>query len=141
MIFKRLIAAVVGTPEQSSDPFAYGNDPIARVFQGDFSMFDTPDAAEHRERRRKTERAKMKRRIEAINFFTRGLNTLAEAHVKALEEANAAPSRQKLRELNDFIARGHKSLVMQADLLFGPKNVDDALTEIGYNPFDFRRSL
>jgi hypothetical protein len=145
MIFKilRQALAIAPTAQPSEQRIIPGvNDPIARLFQGDMNAlhdaYATPEMRTDRERRRASERAKRKKRLEAIRFFTRGLNTLAEAQVKAMEEANTAPSREKLKDLEDFISRGHKSLVIQADLLFGPENVDKALKEIGYNPFGFR---
>ena len=138
MIFK-ILAALTGERRHSDDMFAYGNDQISRVFLGDTDAILSPETIADRERRRAKERAKRKKRIEAINFFTRGFHTLADAHVKALEECNQEPSREKLKELESLISRGRKSLVMQADLLFGPETVNGALKECGHDPREFRK--
>ena len=101
MIFKRILAAFTSHSTHSNDLFGREteevivgvNDPIARLFQRDMAALDTPDMRADRVRRRASERAKRKKRLEAIRFFTRGLNALAEAQVKAMEEANATLER------------------------------------------------
>lgn len=124
LIFGLLSAAY--RPHESSVP------PVGAYFQGlDEALAEVDRRAEQREHRL----------VAVVKFLASGLNRLCDAHTKALGELSEFPSAAERQRMDEFISTGQITLVRQADLMFGPQLVDDALKRLHHCPFRFRAGV